>query len=50
MAPVRSRGGHVDPAVARDAGPDDGSAPAEEAAMHVDTTADGNVEPSAAPG
>ncbi|MFB7612238.1 DUF5709 domain-containing protein [Streptomyces gardneri] len=49
-APVRSRPGHVDHGVARDVGPDDGAAPAEEAAMHVDTAADGNVEPSAAPG
>ncbi|MEU3690880.1 DUF5709 domain-containing protein [Streptomyces narbonensis] len=49
LAPVRSRPGHVDHAVARDVGPDDGAAPAEEAAMHVDTAADRNVEPSAAP-
>ncbi|CAM5521297.1 DUF5709 domain-containing protein [Streptomyces narbonensis] len=49
LAPVRSRPGHVDHAVARDVGPDDGAAPAEEAAMHVDTGADENAEPSAAP-
>ncbi|MGW0122936.1 DUF5709 domain-containing protein [Streptomyces sp. NPDC003327] len=43
LAPVAThpdRGG-MDRAVARDVGPDDGAAPAEEAAMHVDTAADG---------
>ncbi|MFE7584623.1 DUF5709 domain-containing protein [Streptomyces gardneri] len=48
LAPVDTPPGHHDHAVARDVGPDDGSAPAEEAAMHVDTAADANAEPSAA--
>ncbi|MEU2544219.1 DUF5709 domain-containing protein [Streptomyces roseolus] len=47
LAPEAARSGHVDRAVARDVGPDDGTASAEEAAMHVDTAvngADGAVE------
>ncbi|MFF9343922.1 MULTISPECIES: DUF5709 domain-containing protein [unclassified Streptomyces] len=41
LAPFAARPGHVDRAAARDVGPDDGTAPAEEAAMHVDTAVDG---------
>ncbi|MFD3663736.1 DUF5709 domain-containing protein [Streptomyces sp. NPDC058659] len=48
LAPVDAPPGHHDHAVARDVGPDDGAAPAEEAAMHVDTAVDDNAEPSAA--
>ncbi|WP_411111658.1 DUF5709 domain-containing protein [Streptomyces sp. c-19] len=44
LAPVATRTGRVDRAVARDVGPDDGAAPAEEAAMHVDTAADRTEE------
>ncbi|MFF1510139.1 DUF5709 domain-containing protein [Streptomyces sp. NPDC058326] len=41
LAPVDTPPGRDDHAVARDVGLDDGAAPAEEAAMHVDTAADG---------
>ncbi|MFF2774166.1 DUF5709 domain-containing protein [Streptomyces sp. NPDC058052] len=41
LAPYAARPGHIDRAVARDVGRDDGAAPAEEAAMHVDTGVDG---------
>ncbi|MFD8014029.1 DUF5709 domain-containing protein, partial [Streptomyces sp. NPDC059762] len=41
LAPYAARPGHMDRAVARDVGRDDGTAPAEEAAMHVDTAVDG---------
>ncbi|MFE5793409.1 DUF5709 domain-containing protein [Streptomyces sp. NPDC056503] len=41
LAPYAAGPGHIDRAVARDVGPDDGAAPAEEAAMHVDTAVDG---------
>ncbi|MFE6223068.1 DUF5709 domain-containing protein [Streptomyces sp. NPDC057854] len=41
LVPEAARGGHMDRAVARDVGRDDGTAPAEEAAMHVDTAVDG---------
>ncbi|MFJ8129328.1 DUF5709 domain-containing protein [Streptomyces hydrogenans] len=44
LAPFPGRPGHIDRAVARDVGPDDGTAPAEEAAMHVDTAVDGAEE------
>ncbi|MFD3533655.1 DUF5709 domain-containing protein [Streptomyces sp. NPDC058664] len=40
LAPVDTLPGRIDRAVARDVGLDDGAAPAEEAAMHVDTAAD----------
>ncbi|MEU9297437.1 DUF5709 domain-containing protein [Streptomyces sp. NPDC048266] len=50
LAPVDAPPGRHDRAVARDVGLDDGSAPAEEAAMHVDTAADGAEDtPSDAP-
>ncbi|MFH9954212.1 DUF5709 domain-containing protein [Streptomyces roseolus] len=41
LAPEAAWSGHVDRAVARDVGPDDGTASAEEAAMHVDTAVNG---------
>ncbi|NML55476.1 hypothetical protein HHL19_35965 [Streptomyces sp. R302] len=41
LAPYAARPGHIDRAVARDIGPDDGTAPAEEAAMHVETAVNG---------
>ncbi|MFF5923789.1 DUF5709 domain-containing protein [Streptomyces flavochromogenes] len=44
LAPVDTAAGHDDHAVARDVGLDDGAAPAEEAAMHVDTGVDENSE------
>ncbi|MFE5942039.1 DUF5709 domain-containing protein [Streptomyces sp. NPDC056480] len=44
LAPVDTPPGRDDHAVARDVGLDDGSAPAEEAAMHVDTAVDENSE------
>ncbi|MFC9342544.1 DUF5709 domain-containing protein [Streptomyces sp. NPDC057020] len=40
LVPVDTPPGRDDHAVARDVGPDDGTAPAEEAAMHVDTAVD----------
>ncbi|MFD8643895.1 DUF5709 domain-containing protein [Streptomyces zaomyceticus] len=40
LAPVDTPPGRGDHAVARDVGLDDGTAPAEEAAMHVDTAVD----------
>ncbi|MFJ8663423.1 DUF5709 domain-containing protein [Streptomyces sp. NPDC093795] len=40
LAPVDASPGRIDRAVARDVGLDDGAAPAEEAAMHVDTAVD----------
>ncbi|MFD3729017.1 DUF5709 domain-containing protein [Streptomyces sp. NPDC058671] len=46
LAPVDTPPGGGDHAVARDVGLDDGSAPAEEAAMHVDTAADGAEDTS----
>ncbi|WP_338499376.1 DUF5709 domain-containing protein [Streptomyces sp. SJL17-4] len=49
LAPVDTPRGHHDRAVARDVGLDDGSAPAEEAAMHVDTAVDASGERSASP-
>ncbi|MER5734894.1 DUF5709 domain-containing protein [Streptomyces sp. NPDC002262] len=45
LTPSAARPGHIDRAVARDVGPDDGTAPAEEAAMHVDTAVDGPERP-----
>ncbi|MFF5503498.1 DUF5709 domain-containing protein [Streptomyces roseolus] len=41
LAPEAAGSGRIDRAVARDVGPDDGTAPAEEAAMHVDTAVNG---------
>ncbi|MET9537388.1 DUF5709 domain-containing protein [Streptomyces sp. NPDC006553] len=47
LAPVDTPPGRDDHAVARDVGPDDGAAPAEEAAVHVDTAVDaGNDLPT----
>ncbi|MFH8711933.1 DUF5709 domain-containing protein [Streptomyces zaomyceticus] len=47
LAPVDTPPGRGDHAVARDVGLDDGTAPAEEAAMHVDTAVDEAGERSA---
>ncbi|MFE6063835.1 DUF5709 domain-containing protein [Streptomyces sp. NPDC056431] len=49
LAPVDTPPGRDDHAVARDVGLDDGTAPAEEAAMHVDTAVDEGSERPAPP-
>ncbi|GGY54399.1 DUF5709 domain-containing protein [Streptomyces omiyaensis] len=50
LAPIGTPPGGDDHGVARDVGPDDGTAPAEEAAVHVDTAADAGDDLPAPPG